>query len=148
MLLYLLFIFPLAASLPKVIKELTMLTTVHATIICLSCNSRVYKDKYVADMVCNHLFGIGKFLRIGLGIDKVDVAFCIICLHCTEKLSIEDDEDELRQVESLANDEVRKDTMREIEKENRVLKRYTWTMLHSENITPLIEVGWKTVSVK
>ena len=67
-------------------------------------------------MVCTHVFGIGKFLRIGIGADKVGVAFCIICPHCMEKLSIADDDDDnvLRKVESMANNELRSDMMREI----------------------------------
>jgi adenylate kinase len=43
-----------------------------------------------------------------------------------EKLLIADDDDELRKVESMANDELQRDIIREIEKENRLVKIYTY----------------------
>jgi hypothetical protein len=97
----------------------------------------------VADMICTHLFGIRRFLRIGFGVDEVGVAFCIICSDCMEKLSISDEEDELRQVKGMAKDE---NVMREIETQNLLVKIGTFHM--AMRYTPLIEVGRKMVSVK
>jgi len=105
-------------------------------------------------ILCIHIFSIGQFLRIGFGANKVGVAFCIICFYCIEKLSIDNDDDKedgkLRKVESMAKDELRVDTIRKIEKENRLVKicTYHMVMLYLKNITPLIEVGKDSFSVK
>lgn len=129
-----------------------MLTNIHTIIIYLSCNYREHK-KCVANIVYTYFFSIRQFLRIGTRADKVSAAFCIICLNCMEKLSITDDDDsdsELCKVESIANDELRRDIIWEIENENRLVKIYTYhiAMLYLKNIRPLIKVGNRNFTVK
>jgi hypothetical protein len=101
-------------------------------------------------MVCTHVLGIGRFLRIGVRAEKVGVAFCIICLHCMEKLPISDEEDDLRKVESMANEKHRSDMLRDIKEKNRLVKKCTYceALLYLQNVRPLIEVGRNTLSVK
>lgn len=48
-------------------------------------------------MVCTHIIGTWKFLRIGAGADKVKAAFCIICPYCLERMATTKDEDDINE---------------------------------------------------
>jgi len=67
-----------------------------------------------------------------------------------EKLPISDEEDDLRKVESMANEKHRSDMLREIKEKNRLVKKCTYceALLYLQNVRPLIEVGRNTLSVK
>ena len=66
-----------------------------------------------------------------------------------ERLSIIDDEDEFRKVESMANGELCRDMMRDIREGEQTWKfPHYMAVLYLENIRPLIEVGRNTLSVK
>ena len=61
-------------------------------------------------MVCTHALGVWKFLRLGVGADKITAAFCVRCPNCMVKppmnkenecgkIHTDDDDDELYRVE-------------------------------------------------
>lgn len=73
---------------------MAILTTTE--ILCLSCDWRVL-TKWKAYMVCTHIVGVWKFLRIGVGADPVKACFCIICPYCVDK-GILNDEDNIEEI--------------------------------------------------
>lgn len=99
-----------------------MLTAIHITIICISCNYREH-TKCTADVVYTYFVGIRLFFQISFGANKAGLTFYVISLHYMEYISIVDcdnGDSELRKVESMANNELQRNMMREREREKEI----------------------------
>jgi hypothetical protein len=57
------------------------------TLLSVSCSHESAPIKWIADMVTIHIWGIWRFLRIGVGAEEINCAFCILCLGCLEKMT-------------------------------------------------------------
>ena len=101
-------------------------------------------------MVCVHLFGMARFLRIAFGAEKVRAAFCVTCSDCVEAealISFSDTEDE--KTDNNSKKKMRAAIMKEIEEENAVVKECDIDRAkeYMSVVRPLIEVGNNSLAV-
>jgi hypothetical protein len=122
---------------------MAILTKIHTEILCLSCDRRAL-TKWKAYMVCTHIAGVWKFLRIGTGADPVKACFCIICPSCVGKAII-NSEDNIEEIRAIFNSRPLRDAMNEIEQENDVviIETYATVKAYLAKTRPLIQVGKK-----
>jgi hypothetical protein len=109
-------------------------------------------------MVCIHIVGVWKFLRIGAGADSVKVAFCTVCPAClgckataAGYLSGEDSgddefqevEDTLDKIQQLAASKPLRDTMTDIKKANDIViaELFDKVEMCLTKVRPPLEVG-------
>jgi hypothetical protein len=71
-------------------------------------------------MVCTHIVGVWKFLRIGAGADPVNACFCIICPYCVNKAII-NCENNIEEIRTIFNSRSFHDVMNEIKQENDIV---------------------------
>jgi hypothetical protein len=122
---------------------MAILTAINVEILCLSCERRVV-TKWKAYMVCTHIVGVWKFLRIGAGANPVKACFCIICPYCVGK-AITNGQDNIEEIRSIFSSKLLRDAMNDIERENEIVIIETCRMVEAylAKTRPLIEVGKK-----
>src|SRR5947207_376809 len=72
-------------------------------------------------MFCTHIVGVWKFLRIGVGADRVKAALCTIYPTYFEGMTITEDEDDDSTVRREADSKLVRDTVKNIEKNNYIV---------------------------
>ncbi|KAH6704328.1 hypothetical protein BKA61DRAFT_680584 [Leptodontidium sp. MPI-SDFR-AT-0119] len=136
---------------------MAILVHLKSEVLCLSCHRRVLTP-WKSYMVCIHIVGVWKFLRIGAGADSVKVAFCTVCPACPGGKAIatgdsssedvgEDEfdeaEDKLYKIQLLAASKPLRNTMTDIKKGNDIviIERFEVVERWLTKVRPLLEVG-------
>ena len=107
---------------------MAILTTINTEILGLSCERQVL-TKWKAYMVCTHIVGVWKFLRISAGADPVKACFCIICPYYVNKVII-NCENNIKEIRAIFNSRSLHDVMNEIKQENDIVIVETCTVAY------------------
>jgi hypothetical protein len=101
-------------------------------------------------MVCTHIVGMWKFLRIGFGADTVKAAFCIVCPECLDRMVIDNEVDtnevDIDKVRRKTESKLSRDVINDIKRANDIVispATYQMAKAYLAKTRPLIEVGEK-----